>query len=151
MLQDYPKIVGAFTLLLETGMTVRNAWTKIVQTYEKHREETGERKAYAEMSETYYRMQSGVAEAIAYEQFGDRCGLVQYRKFGALLSQNLRKGSKGLAGLLLMESIQSTEEKKNRMKQKAEESGTKLLIPMFVMLGVVLIMVVVPAFMKMQI
>lgn len=150
MLQDYPKIISTFTLLLETGMTVKSAWTKIIQNYEKHKEETGERKAYAEMCETYYRMQSGVAEATAYEQFGNRCGLVPYRKFGVLLSQNLRKGSKGLAELLLMESIQATEEKKSKMKQRAEAAGTKLLLPMFAMLGVVLIMVIAPAFMTMQ-
>lgn len=150
MLQDYPKILSTFTLLLETGMTVKNAWIKIIQNYEKHRQNTGERRAYMEMCETYHRMQSGVAEATAYEQFGNQCGLIPYRKFGVLLSQNLRKGSKGLAGLLLMESIQATEEKKNNMKQKAEVAGTKLLLPMFAMLGVVLIMVIAPAFMTMQ-
>ena len=150
MLRDYPKILRTFTLLLETGMTVKNAWIKIIQNYEKHRQNTRERRAYMEMCETYHRMQSGVAEATAYEQFGNQCGLIPYRKFGVLLSQNLRKGSKGLAGLLLMESIQATEEKKNKMKQKAEVAGTKLLLPMFAMLGVVLIMVIAPAFMTMQ-
>ncbi len=151
MLHDYPGIISTFTLLLETGMTVKNVWAKMVQNYERHKTQMGERVAYTQMCETYYAMQSGVPEVTAYEQFGVRCGLVQYRKFGALLSQNLRKGSKGLATLLLMESIQATEERKSRMKQKAEEAGTKLLIPMFAMLGVVLIMVVVPAFMSMQI
>lgn len=151
LLCDYPKIIGTFTLLLETGMTVKNAWKKMVQNYEEQKGQTGGLAAYREMSEAYHAMQSGVSQAQAYEQFGNRCGLAQYRKFSTLLSQNLRKGSKGLAELLTMESIQATEEQKSRMKQKAEEAGTKLLIPMFAMLAVVLIMVVVPAFMTIQI
>lgn len=149
--QDFPKLIGTFTLLLETGMTVKNVWKRMVQNYEEQKRQTGPRVAYEEMRETYYAMQSGVSETQAYEQFGNRCGLSPYRKFGALLSRNLRKGSKGLAGLLIMESIQATEEQKSRMKQKAEEAGTKLLIPMFAMLGVVLMMVVIPAFTTMQI
>ena len=132
-------------------MTVKNAWTKMVQNYERNKSKTGERIAYAEMCETYHAMQSGVPEAEAYEQFGSRCRVAPYRKLGALLSQNLRKGTKGLMTILLMESIQANEERKSRMKQKAEEAGTKLLIPMFAMLGVVLIMIMIPAFMSMQI
>ena len=71
-------------------------------------------------------------------------------KFGALLSQNLKKGSKGLTTLLMMESIQAFEERKNMAKTAGEEASTKLMLPMFGMLAVVLIMVVVPAFLSMQ-
>ena len=67
------------------------------------------------------------------------------------LSQNLRKGTKGLSELLKLESIQAFEERKARAKRLGEEAGTKLLLPMFLMLAVVLIIVIVPAFLTMQI
>lgn len=74
-----------------------------------------------------------------------------YLGVGALLSQNLRKGTKGLSELLKLESIQAFEERKARAKRLGEEAGTKLLLPMFLMLVVVLIIVIVPAFLTMQI
>lgn len=53
------------------------------------------------------------------------------------MSQNLRKGTKGLSELLKLESIQAFEERKARAKRLGEEAGTKLLLPMFLMLVVV--------------
>ena len=53
--------------------------------------------------------------------------------------------------LLKLESIQAFEERKARAKRLGEEAGTKLLLPMFLMLAVVLIIVIVPAFLTMQI
>ena len=96
-------------------------------------------------------MESGVTEAESYENFGRRCNVQAYVRFGALLSQNLRKGMKGLTQMLKLESIQAFEERKARAKKLGEEAGTKLLFPMFLMLAVVLIIVIVPAFMSLQI
>ena len=67
-------------------------------------------------------------------------------EIGALLSQNLRKGTKGLNDMLRLEAIQSFEERKARARRLGEEAGTKLLLPMFLMLAEVLVIVVVPAF-----
>ena len=38
------------------------------------------------------------------------------------------------------------EDRKARAKRKGEETGTKLLVPMIMMLAVVLVIVIVPAF-----
>ena len=72
-------------------------------------------------------------------------------KFGALLSQNLKKGGKGLSELLKLESIQAFENQKSEAKRMGEEAGTKLLAPMFGMFAVVMLMVIVPAFLSIQI
>lgn len=150
MIRDYPDIISKFTLLLSTGMTVKNVWMKIVQGYEEQRPKLGRRYAYEEMRITYHEMQSGVSEVEAYERFGKRCGVALYMKFGALLSQNLKKGGKGLCELLKLESIQAFENRKSTARRMGEEAGTKLLIPMFGMLAVVMVMVIIPAFLSMQ-
>ncbi len=150
MLRDYPEIVSKFTLLLSTGMTLKAVWTKVIQTYEEQRKHTGRREAYEEMCITGREMQGGIPEKEAYERFGQRCGLIPYMKFGAMLSQNLKKGNKGLAEMLSMESIQAFEERKSIAKKAGEEASTKLMLPMFAMLAVVLFMVIVPAFLSMQ-
>ncbi len=150
MTRDYPDIIGKITLLLGAGMTIKNVWMNIIQGYEEQKVRTGSRAAYEEMRTTYHEMQSGIPEAEAYERFGQRCGVALYTKLGALLSQNLRKGSKGLSQLLKLESIQAMENRKSRAKRMGEEASTKLLLPMFAMLAVVMILVIVPAFLSIQ-
>ena len=96
-----------------------------------------------------HEMKGGANEGECYERFGERCGLPIYRKFAALLSQNLRKGTKGLALILKQEADNAFEERKSLAKKLGEEAGTKVLIPMFLMLAVVLVIIVVPAFLSM--
>ena len=150
MLRDYPDIVSKYALLFGTGMTTKNVWMKIAQEYENQKEKVGRREAYEEMCVTLREMQSGVPEKEAYERFGKRCGLAQYMKVGALLSQNVRKGSRGFCDTLKLEAMQAFENRKREAKQLGEEASTKLLLPMFGMLAVVMIMVIVPAFLSIQ-
>ena len=150
LLMDYPSLIMKFTLLIQAGMTVRRAFQKISSDYLRNCPKEG-RYAYEAVTTTCHEMDSGVTEAEGYENFGRRCDLQIYIRLGALLSQNLRYGTKGLSELLKLESIQAFEERKARAKRLGEEAGTKLLLPMFLMLVVVLIIVIVPAFLTMQI
>ena len=150
MQRDYPEIINKLTLFLGAGMTLKRAWRKIVADYDVEKELWGTRYAYEEMRTACNEMDSGIAEAESYERFGRRCGLQEYVKLGALLSQNLRKGTRDLEITLRFESAQSFEERKARAKRLGEEAGTKLLAPMFLMLAIVLVIVIVPAFMSVQ-
>ncbi len=151
LLLDYPELVNKLTLFLGAGMTVKRAWRKILQDYENSLKDHDTRYVYEEMKLTYREIESGVPEAESYENFGRRCNLPCYLKLGALLSQNLRKGVKGLSEMLHIESLQAFEERKARAKRKGEEAGTKLLLPMFMMLAIVLVIVTMPAFLTLQI
>ena len=144
MLMDYPEIVNKIVLLVGAGLTVKNAWKKIVDHYEEYKGK--KRFAYEAMNYVMREMQSGITEAECYEHFGKRIGLPSYVKLGALLSQNLRKGTKGLTEILAQEAMQAYEERRQFMKKQGEEISTKLLLPMSMMLIVVLTIVVVPAF-----
>lgn len=150
MMRDYPEIINKLALLLGAGMTVKKAWQKIIQDYERRKEEYGSRYAYEEMAAACREMQRGVTETESYERFGKRCGLKAYRKLASLLIQNLRKGTKGLAEMLKGEAVQAFEERKAAAKRQGEEAGTKLLAPMFLMLAMVLVLVIVPAFLSIQ-
>ena len=151
MFLDYPQLIGKFTLFLGAGMTPRTAWFKMAEEYINQRFRVDIRFAYEEMIRTMYEIQSGISEGECYEKFGRRCNISQYRKFGALLSQNLRKGTKGITNILKKEADNAFEERKNMAKKLGEEAGTKLLLPMFLMLGIVLIIIVVPAFLTIQV
>ena len=93
-------------------------------------------------------MRSGIAEAQAYENFGRRCQIPEYIKTGTLLAQNLRKGSDGLADLLEAEALRGMEERQNLARKLGEQAGTKLLFPMMLMLGVVMVILMAPAFLS---
>ena len=150
MLLDYPKIIETFSLFIGAGMTPRVAWFRICELYLKQRGEKGLRHVYEEMVVTMYEIKGGKAEAICYEDFGSRIGITYYRKFGALLAGNVKKGAKGMVGLLRNQAEDAREERKNTAKRLGDEVGTKLMLPMFMMLGIVLIVVILPAFMSIQ-
>ena len=151
MKMDYPQIINRLILYMGAGMTIRTAWFKTVEEYKKKREKTGKRAAYEEMVHTMYEIQRGKTEKECYEDFGNRCGISSYKKFSVMLSQNLQKGSKGLAELLKSEAEDAFEERKNLARKAGEETGTKLLVPMFIMLAIVMAIMVVPAFFSIQI
>lgn len=151
MIRDYPQIISTFTLFLGAGMPARNVWFRMAEDYERSKAEKGTREIYEEMVYTMHEMKGGANENECYERFGERCGLSVYRKFSSLLSQNLRKGTKGLAAILRQESEEAFEERKCLAQKLGEEAGTKMLLPMFLMLAVVLVMIIVPAFLSIQI
>ena len=147
MLIDYPEIISQFTMLMGAGMTAKNAWQKVTDDYLLRKQQTGrERYAYEEMVCTWKEMQGKIPEAESYERFARRCSLAPYMKFGALLSQNLKKGAGGLAAILNIETVQALEDRKSRAKRLGEEAGTKLLLPMFLMLVIVMAIIIIPAF-----
>ena len=57
----------------------------------------------------------------------------------------LKKGNKGLCELLERESAEAFAERKNMAQHLGEEVGTKLLFPMLLMLGIVILIIMVPA------
>ncbi len=89
---------------------------------------------------------SGQSEGRAYSEFGRRCGLQAYLKLSTLLEQSQKNGSRQLRQALELEMVSAFEQRKNLAKKLGEEAGTKLLLPLFMMLGVVMVMIVVPAF-----
>ncbi len=148
---DYPKIVNKFNLYVRAGMTIRRSWFMIARDYEKKNSGKEGRKAYEEMVYVMHQIQGGIPEGECYENYGMRCNESSYRKFGSLLAQNLRKGSGGLTEILGREAEEAFEDRKNLAKKLGEEAGTKLMIPMFLMLIIVFSIVIIPAFFSIQI
>lgn len=150
---EYPELVSKLALLLSSGMTLQGAWKKLAVSYREKRKQEAlmYMPAYEEMLITCHEMESGIGEERAYERFGERCGLSCYRKLGNMLSQNLRKGSLGITALLETEAELAFEERKNLAKKYGEEATTKLLFPMILMLGIVIVILIVPAVVAFQI
>lgn len=136
---DYSEVVTLLTIYLGAGLSVRNAWSAIVQ------EHAGSKRAcFEEMAVTERAMKAGCFEGQAYQEFGHRTQVTAYIRLGNLLAQNLRKGPKSLLGNLEAELTEAFEERKRIARRQGEEAGTKLMLPMFLMFGVILLYLMVP-------
>lgn len=147
MMLDYSEIVSKLMIFFGAGYTIPMAWERIVLNYEamKAQGRIQTRYAYEELCTTYYQMKSGVPEGKAFHEFGRRTGLKSYLKLSSLLEQNRKTGTKNLRTLLDMEMIDAFEQRKNLAKRMGEEAGTKLLLPLFLMLCIVMVIIMVPA------
>lgn len=151
LLQRYPEFVDKLLLYMGAGLSVKGALYKLSE--EKHYNQSSNKsKSYnlleEELSYTINEISSGISESDAYINLGHRLKLPVYMKISSLLSQNIKKGTKDVLIMLEQEKESSNFLKRELAKKKGEEAGTKLLFPMFVLLGIVMIIVVVPALMS---
>ncbi len=145
--REYPDLVHKLALYVGAGMTIRGAFQKIGGDYEK-KVQKGQavRLGCEEVLYTCRELQAGVAEGAAYEHFGRRTGLREYIRLSTMLGQNLKRGNSTLLNRLREEAEKSSEESLLRARKLGEEAGTKLLAPMVLMLAIVMVMIMVPAF-----
>ena len=147
MLMDYPNIVSKLVLLVTAGMSLRKAFARIRSDYRDSLKHGAARRAgYEEIVRMSLEMEHGVSELVAYENMGKRTRVSVYRTFSTLLVQNLTKGGSEMAAVLAREAEEACEDRKKRARILGEEAGTKLLLPMLLMLGVVMVILMVPAF-----
>lgn len=154
---DYPRLISRIVLYLGAGMSVRNIFFKCASEYSGSRSGNGEqgKKSEKESGGRYLQeeillvcneLNSGIPETEAYMHFGRRCRSRQYTKLCSLLVQNLRRGNDTLLEILQEEAENSFEERKNLARELGEEAGTKLLLPMMIMLGITMLIIIVPAY-----
>ena len=148
--REYPQLVEQLALLIGSGMTIRRAWERILWMEERMQKVRGSQTHLfqAEMQITYQEMQKGCGEKEAYERFGQRIGMPEYRRLSSLLARNLEKGTRNLCDLLSAESQEAWENRKFQAKKLGEEAGMKLLFPMLLLFVLILIILLYPAINK---
>ena len=146
--RDYPRIVNQYALYHTAGMNPRAIWNAMCERYEIScgKTEKNRRYAYEEMIMARRMMDEGKGELSAYDQFALRCQGVKFRSFISFVKQAVIRGNEGLDEMLYGELEKAQREKSLLVKTEASEAETKLLIPMFMMLLVVLAFVLIPAF-----
>lgn len=145
--RDYPLLLHKFILFMGAGLTVRGTFMKMAESCEKKKGTP----LYEEILLTVRELQAGKSESVAYENFGKRTGVKEYKRFCTLLIQNLKKGNHSLLSRLQQESEEALSESINQRKKKGEETESKLLLPMIMMLVVVMLLIMFPAITSFQI
>jgi len=147
LLWEYPEFVSKLQLLLCSGMSIRSAFFKIGKEYQKNLQKGGKKRyVNEELLLALRKMENGMSETEALEFFGRRCHLFCYKKMVSLIQQNLKRGTDGLRETLMKETKAAFEERKQAARRLGEEAGTKLLFPMMLMLGIVMVIIMIPAF-----
>ncbi len=149
MILEYPAFVSRLVLYMGSGMSVRGIFLKFSDEYKKMVNEGRKRSfLYDEITKCSNELESGVPEISVYERLGVRCGSQQYARLVTLLAQNLKKGNSEMLNLLREESDKATMERMSNARKLGEEAGTKLLVPMVMMLFIVMVVIMVPAYLS---
>lgn len=143
---SYPVILNKFVLYMGAGLTVRGSFLKIAMDYQGCDTKVSGMEAYEEMLYSCNELNAGISEGLVYERFGKRTGLQEYARFATMLSQNLKKGNATLLARLREESEKAQIENLQYRKKLGEEAQTKLLVPMVIMMAIVMLLVMIPAF-----
>ena len=136
ILRDFPAVLSKLALLINAGMTMRNAWTEVAR--------RGEGRIYKEMRQTLIDMSNGISEREAYLAFSDRCGVPEVRKFAATLVQNLERGVSEVAQFLIDENAAGWELRKHMARRAGERAKGLLLIPILIMFVGIFVLILVP-------
>lgn len=136
LLMDFPNMISKLMLLINSGMTLKEAWNKIAI--------SNQGQLYIEMQNTVLEMNNGVAEIQAYMNFADRCYVKEIRKFASMMVQNMQKGSAELLSFLGDMAKEMWETKRHIAKRRADAAASKLMIPTFIIFIGILVLIMVP-------
>ena len=145
---EYPNIVGQLAIYIGVGLGIRDAIKRIGMSYENENIENCYGKKI--MIELSRELQDGVSEYVAMEHMANKSNNKNYKKLALLLQQTGRQGNEKLVEALEREDVLAFEMRQNNAKKAGEEASTKLLFPMVGLFVVIMIMVIVPALLKMQ-
>lgn len=146
----YAAFVEKLRLYLIAGLSTRNAFFTITKQYaaQKHLSK-GEKYLFEELSAVCNKLQNGIREEEAYTEWGNRCREMSYRKLSFLLVINLKRGNQEMLESLHREVRKIQDMQREQTKKQGEEAATKLLFPMVLLLVVVMILVICPAYSRM--
>ena len=147
LMLDYSELVSKLMVYIGAGLTVRNALETISQHFDAliARGIKEDRPLYQELRTMVIQFRRNMPESEIYLSFGRRVNLKPYTKLVSLIEQNRMNGARNLRALLELEMEDAFEQRKTTARRLGEEAGTKLLLPLFIMLGIVMIIVIVPA------
>lgn len=135
---DFSDVVSKLALLVNSGMILVEAWKMVAY--------SANRPIFLEMQKSVEAMENGSSASDAINEFGRRCMLQEIRKFTSTLIQGMKQGNIELSSMLMQQSREVWQFKKQQVLREGELADTKLLVPMCITFIGILIMIIVPIF-----
>lgn len=135
----YFGFVNRLTIYIGAGLTLKDALGEAVK------KESCEY-LVKEVRSCLNMISSGMSETRAYNELGKNIGIEEYVRLMSIISQNLTFGNSNLIKLMDDEVKSSFFLRKERIRKRGEEASEKLLIPTSILLLLVMLVVMYPAF-----
>lgn len=140
---EYPDFAVKYALLNEAGLTHRQIVDRLGSEYEKKKKDSP---IYEEIYKVSIDVKGGVPLTDALESMSKNCGVREITFFVGLINRNIKKGGREISAELRKAADESSSEKREKIRRKAETAGTRLLIPMVFLLIMVFSLIMIPAF-----
>ncbi len=139
---EYFGFVNRLAIHIGSGLSLKDAFKHTVQS---------ERCEYLrdEVHFMLNRISSGVSEGTAYMEFGRTIGSQEYLRLMSLISQNLSYGNSNLIKMLDSEIKTGFYIKREHIRKRGEEASEKLILPTSLLLVLVIVIIMYPAFIGM--
>ena len=137
--EEFPVMVMKLSLMISSGMILREAWFTATESTKGQLHEL--------MASSCTRMTNGMSDIEAIRKFGYESNSKEMKRFATDVVQGIETGSSELVDILVQQSEELWELKKQMMLQKGEKASAKLLIPTALMFAGLLLVVVSSAMM----
>ena len=139
---EYPDFAVKYALLNEAGLTHRQIVDRLASEFEKKKDSP----IYEEIYKVSLDVKGGVPLTDALDGMSKNCGVREITFFVGLINRNIKKGGREISAELRKAADESSSEKREKIRRKAETAGTRLLLPMFFLLIIVFALIMIPAF-----
>jgi hypothetical protein len=150
MIADFPEFIDKLLLMLNAGLVVTEAVSRIAADYELRRDEKKPRPLYEELAAIRQRVENTNASlSVELNRMAARSGVRELMRFASVVSDNIDKGS------ALAEKLKAEGELVWKMRKKdVEEAGrlaeTKMILPMTLTLLTLIMITMAPAVLDMR-
>lgn len=139
---EFPNMVSKLSLMLTSGMVLREAWYLIAK--------GKEGPLYEMMQKSCDWMDNGESEMSAIYKFGVLSDSQEIKKFTSALVQSSEKGNSELVGFLMSQVTELWAHKRQLALQQGELAAGKLIIPLGLMFGGIILIIVAAAMQSMS-
>ena len=140
---EYPEFAMKYALLCEAGLTHRQIVERMGDDFKNKREKGP---IYEELYRSSKRLKAGISLTDSLNEMASDCGVRELSYFVSLINRNIKKGGREIAAEIRKAADESISQKREKIRRKAETAGTKLLLPMALMMVIVFVLIMIPAF-----
>lgn len=145
---EYASFAESLSLYISAGVNLQTAIQFCTQDYVRRKPK--DHLLRSVLLEFQKDIQNGYGFLEAMDRFVEATDDVNYQRLAGLLSQGMINGSQGLSVLLEKEVAKTREEKRRLSKVIGERVSTALIAPMMLQLGIVIALIMLPAFIGMK-
>lgn len=139
---EFPNMVSKLSLLINSGMVLRDAWKVVAGGRD------GE--LYTLMKKSCEWMENGDSDQAAIHKFGVLSDSADIKKFTGAMIQGIEKGNSELSDFLLSQASELWAHKRQLALQKGEVAAGKLIIPLGLMFGGIIMIIISAAMQSMN-